>query len=332
MRGEVLRLAVRYALLAVAVVLLNFFLPRLLPGDPLSFASGEGLDLAVPLSAAAREQLRAYYHLDQSTAGQLLAYLGDLAHGDLGWSISRPAPVAELILARLPWTLALLVTALAISAVAGTALGFVAGWRQGSATGGALLSAAAVLAAVPEFLTAIALLLIFSVGLGWFPLTGARSSFAEYSGQAVTLRRVLDVVWHLSLPAATLVLSGAAGFMLIARDAAAGLRGEPWLLVARAKGLTERRVALHHALPNAAMPLLAFLGLRVGAVLGGALVVERVFNVPGVGLLAYQAVQARDYPVLQSVFLLSSLGVLAANLGVDLAYLRLRSRRGAVVD
>lgn len=326
MRTALLSLLVRYALLTCAVVLLNFFIPRLLPGDPLSFTLGEGLDVPVP--AAARVELRAYYNLDQPGTKQLAMYLSELARGDLGWSISRPAPVSDLILARLPWTLGLLVSALVLSAIIGTALGFASGWRPGSRRDGMLLSGAAVLSALPEFLTGIGLLLVFAIGLGWFPLMGAHASFGEYTGRGAWLRLALDVLRHLALPTLTLVLTGAAGFLLITRDAVTGIRWEPWLTVARAKGLRERYLAMRHALPNAALPLLAFLGLRLGAVLGGALVVERVFNVPGLGLLAYQSVRARDYPVLQALFLLSSLGVLLANLGVELMYLKLDRRRG----
>ena len=329
MGGDVLRLLVRYGLLAGGVVLLNFFIPRLLPGDPLAAAGGEGLDPVAPLSGAAREQLRAYYRLDEPLARQLFAYLGDLVRGDLGHSIARPASVGGLILDRLPWTLGLLLVALLIAAVGGTALGVLAGWRPGRFRDRLLVSVASVLAAIPEFLLAIALLLVFAVAFGWFPLFGGRTLFADFGGgTGGTVRRVLDVAWHLSLPATTLAATGAAAFLLLARDATAGLRHAPWLVVARAKGLPEGWIVRRHALPNVAHPLLTFLGLRLGAVLGGALVVERVYGVPGLGLLGFQAVRARDYPLLQALFLVSGLGVLAANLAVEIALLALERRRG----
>jgi peptide/nickel transport system permease protein len=326
---DLLRLLGRYALLAAGVVLLNFFIPRLLPGDPLSFRSGEGADAAVPLTAAARDQLRAYYRLDEPLAKQLTAYLGDLARGDFGRSISRPAPVGELILDRLPWTLSLLLAALLVAALGGTAAGLAAGWRPGRRRDRLLVSAASALAAIPEFLIAIGLLLVFAVWFGWFPLFGGRSVFATYeAGLGGAIERSLDVLWHLTLPATALALAGLAPVLLLARDATSGLRDAPWLTVARGKGLPERAVARRHALPNVALPLLGFVGLRLGSVLGGALVVERVFGVPGLGLLGYQAVLARDYPLLQALFLLAGLGVLAANLLVDVVSLRLAARRG----
>lgn len=326
--GDLPRLLIRYGLLACGVVLLNFFIPRLLPGDPLGFGGGEGLDPATPLSAAARDQLRSYYRLDEPMAGQLVAYLGDLARGDLGRSISRPAPVVDLMLDRLPWTLGLLAVSLLLSAVVGTALGVLAGWRPGRPRDRLLVAAASALAAIPEFLIALGLLLLFAVGLGWFPLFGGRTLFADFGGGAGgTLRGGLDVAWHLTLPAATLAVAGASAFLLLTRDTIAGLRYGAWLVVARAKGLPEGWIARRHALPNVAYPLLTFFGLRLGSVLGGALVVERVFGVPGLGLLGYQAVRARDYPLLQGLFLVASLGVLAANLAVEIALVRLQARR-----
>lgn len=325
---DIVRLLVRYLLLAISVVLLNFFIPRLLPGDPLNFSTGEGIDAAVPLSVKAREQLRAYYHLDRPMSRQFVAYLSYLARGDLGWSIARAAPVRDMILDRLPWTLALLLSALLLSTITGTALGVVAGWLPGGVSDRLLTSLTSAVSAIPEFLVAIGLLLLFAIGLGWFPLLGGRTVFAGSDGQDVGLtRQVLDIGWHLTLPAATLVLTSASGFLLLARDATVGVHQEPWLTVARSKGLRERQIALKHVLPNVTLPLLTFFGVRLGSILGGALVVERVFNVPGLGLLAFEAIRARDYPVLQAVFLLSSLSVLIVNLAVELVYLHLERRQ-----
>ncbi len=237
----------------------------------------------------------------------------------------------DQILDRLPWTLALLLIAVVISTIVGTAAGVAAGWAPGGGRDRLLVSTAGALAAIPEFLVAIGLLLVFAVRLDWFPLFGGRTVLADYGGGVGgTARHALDILRHLALPATALVIAGTSAFLLLARDATAALRHEPWLTVARAKGLPERDVARRHALPNIAFPLLTLLGLRLGTVLGGALVVERVFGVPGLGLLGYEAIRARDYPLLQALFLLSGLGVLAANLLVELAYLRLEARRGLV--
>ena len=330
MLRDFLRLSGRYLVLALGVVLINFFLPRLLPGDPLDFSSGDGLDAAVPLTASARAELEAYYDLNDPLLTQLRSYLNDLAAGDLGFSISRSMPVGDLILDRLPWTLSLLMVSLVLSAAIGTAIGMVAGWLPGKRRDRLLMSASGMLAAIPEFLIAIGLLLGGAVGLGWFPLFGGETVFTERSdGISGAASRTLDIAWHLTLPAATLALAGVAAFVLVTRDVTAGLQHEPWLVAARAKGLDERQIAIRHALPNMAHPLVTFFGLRLGGVLSGALVVERVFSIPGLGLLGFQAIGARDYPVLQALFLLSSLGVLLVAFLIELSYLWLDPARKA---
>jgi peptide/nickel transport system permease protein len=326
MRAATVRLLLRYLLLAAALLVLTFTLPRLLPGSPLA-AGGEG-SLDLPLPEATRRQLRDDYRLDRPLAEQFVAYLGDLARGDLGWSIARPAPVRDLILDRLPWTAGLLATALAIAAAVGTALGVAAGWSGGRFGGRVLPALAGALAAVPEFLVAIGLLAAFAIGLGWFPVMGGRTPFAD--GSRGFVAEAGDIARHLTLPALALVLTSASAFLLLARDTAAGVRNAPWLAMARAKGLPESRVVRRHALPNVALPLLTFFGVRLGAILGGALVVERVFNVPGLGQLAFQAIRARDYPVLQALFLVTGLGMLLCQFGVELLTLRF-ARRGSAV-
>lgn len=323
-----LRLFFRYLVLALCVVLINFFLPRLLPGDPLSFSAEEGLDAAVPLTAEARASLEAYYHLDEPLLSQLAMYLKELMTGDLGMSIARSMPVTSLILDRLPWTLTLLLVSLVISAGLGTMAGILAGWIPGERRDRWLVTTSGLLAAIPEFLIAIGLLLLFAVGLGWFPLFGGETAFSSYGGGVSGFAdRLIDIAWHLTLPAATLVLAGTSAFALVTRDTTAGLQHEQWLTAARAKGLSERHIAVRHALPNIAPPLLTYFGLRLGGVLGGALVVERVFNVPGLGLLGFEAIGARDYPILQALFLLSGLCVLLATLTVEVCYLYLSAAR-----
>ncbi len=316
-------LLARYLILACLVVLLNFLIPRLMPGDPLAASLNGGLDVAAPITTADRARLQDYYHLNQPISRQFRDYLSDLAHGNLGWSISHSHPVSNLIVQRLPWTLGLMLTSLILASIIGTSVGIAATWfREGRVERG-VVSLAAILAAMPEFLVAIMLLLIFAIGLNWLPLGGGRTVFQEYgSGLSGGLARSADVVRHMILPVLALSLAGAAGFMLISRDAIVGMRHAEWLSLARAKGLRERQVVVRHLLPNVALPLLTFFGLRLGVIFGGALVVERVFNLPGLGQLAFQAVQSRDYPVLQAVFLLSGLGVLAANLCLELIYVR----------
>jgi peptide/nickel transport system permease protein len=304
----------------MAVVALNFALPRMLPGDPL--ASSE-----IPtLSAQQQAQLRASYRLDQPLPAQFGAYLADLAQANLGWSISRNAPVAQLIGERLPWTLSLVLVSTLIATLAGAAVGLFAAWHGGRLDR-SILTLSSSLAAVPEFLIAMLLLFLLAVGAGWLPLTGGESPFAD-PGQP-WLARLGDHAAHLALPAATLVIANLAAFVLLSRGAVRAVLRDPYLMTARAKGLNDRRVALGHVAPNALLPVLTLFGMRLGQVLGGAIVVERVFGLPGLGLFAFQAIQSRDYPVLQAIFLLASGSVLLANFAVEAAYRRLESRRVA---
>lgn len=280
------------------------------------------MTLAAGLPAAARAQLRDYYGLDQPLLTQAVQYAVSLVRLDLGWSISQNAPVARLLADRLPWTLALVFTSTVVAALFGSLIGVWAAW-SGGRWGRASLTATATLAALPEFLLAMTLLLIFAVGLRWLPVHGGRTAFAFYpAGLSGALAQVTDIALHLALPALTLVIAHSAAFILLAHGSMASTLREPYLVAARAKGLTEATVALRHALPNALRPLIALFSLRLGLVIGGAVVVERVFAVPGVGLLAVQAVQARDYLTMQGIFLLASLTVLAASMIADLFYMR----------
>jgi peptide/nickel transport system permease protein len=316
----------RYLFLTLAVIALNFVLPRVLPGDPLGLETADGMTVGAGLPAETRAQLRDYYGLDEPLHVQAGRYLGGLLRLDLGWSISQNAPVARLLAERLPWTLALVLTATVIAASAGTLAGVWAAWRGGrwSRT---VVSATSALASLPEFLIAMALMLVFAIWLPWLPVQGGRTAFAFYpGGPAGILAQGADIVVHLALPATTLVLSHSAAFILLAHGSMRGTLGAPYLAAARAKGLGEAAVALRHALPNALLPLLTLFALRAGLVFSGAVVVERVFAVPGVGLLAVQAVRARDYPVMQAVFLLASLTLLATSFLAELLYARVDPR------
>ncbi|GIW05958.1 MAG: ABC transporter permease [Dehalococcoidia bacterium] len=306
-----IRLAVRTMILLAAIVVLNFLIPRLLPGDPLdALAAGEHESGLAPLSAAARENLRQFYGLDRDLVGQFTHYLSSLARGDLGWSFAKRQPVRDLLAARLPWTLGLVGAAALSAALLGTALGLAAAW-WGGRVDHALVSLASSIEAIPDFLIGIGFLLVFAVGLRWFPLSGGRTAFEAGAPAAI------DTLWHLTLPYLALTLSSFAIFLLLTRHSTAETTRAPFVAVARAKGLRPRTVALRHVLPNALPPIANLLALRLGAVLSGAIVIERVYGVPGLGLLAFEAIRERDYPVLQSVFLLTGAAVVLATAAVD---------------
>jgi peptide/nickel transport system permease protein len=295
----------------LAAVLLNFALPRLAPGDP--------VDYLVPPSSGVqdpelRQQLLARYDLDGSTASQLGRYLGGLAQGDLGVSIRDTRPVAAVLADRIGWSALLVGTAVLASSAIGIGLGFAAGWRRGSGRDIGLLGGVLTVDALPAFFVGLMLLLVFSVQLSWFPVYGATGS-----SDATGLAWSLDVARRLVLPATTLTLAGLGSVFVVARAAMIAEVGEDYLFGARAHGLTDRQVR-RHARRNALIPTSTASLLGLSTLVGAATVVETVFAYPGLGSLAIEAVRARDYPVLQGVFLLLALVAIGVNLLNDLLY------------
>lgn len=314
-----MRRLVRYAGLVCTVVLLNFLVPRLLPGSP---AAGGGGDEAAVLPSAAYQALVATYHLDLPLQAQLARYLAGLPRGDLGWSLTSHRPVARIVMERLPWTLLLVGGAVVLAGALGGVLGWAAAWHGRRRSVRFLTAATVGVGALPEFLIAMVLIVMFSSRLQLFPSGGATTPFAGKEG---LIRVLLDVAWHAALPGFTLVLGFTPAFALLMRNALVPVLGERYLVTARAKGLTSARV-VWHALRNALPPVATLLGLRLGMAVAGAAVVERIFAYPGMGLLLYEAVSTRDYPLMQGVFLVASLAVLTVNLFLDLVATRLDPR------
>ncbi len=323
----------RPLLLLVCLLVLDFALPRLLPGDPLAApSSGGGQDSAVALTPEARARLLAYYGLDRPLPEQFGRFLLATARGDLGFSIAFNQPVGALLARRFGWTLFLAGGALALSAVVGGLLGLLAAWPGGGGPGRAARAVGLALllpGILPEFVTGLALVVAFTVWWPILPGRGALTPFRACDGAAL-LGCAGDALRHAALPGLTLTLAHLPAFYLLMRGAARQELRRGYVTVARAKGLQEPRVALDHVLRNALPPTLALLGVRVGLLLGGAVVVETVFAYPGLGYLTFQAIGARDYPLLQALFLLAGLAVLVANLGGDLLLRRVDPRRADV--
>ncbi|WP_246191359.1 ABC transporter permease [Aureimonas leprariae] len=298
----------------------TFLLLEAAPGDAagayfLSIGGGDPGALAA---------LRESWGLDRSMLARLALYLGGLARGDLGWSLAFRRPVVDVVLERLPNTLLLMGGALALSFGLGSALGIVAGARPGSVRDRALSIGSLALTAVPSFWLSLVLVLVFGVRLRWLPLSGIETIASGKTG----LDRAADVARHLVLPVLAL---GLVYFALYLRVMRAGM-GEVWredfVLAARARGIGRPRIVLRHVARNALLPLVTVLGLQAAAMLGGSVVVESVFAVPGLGRLAAEAVAARDTPLLMGVVLLSAVFVFFINAAVDLAYAALDPRVG----
>ena len=285
------------ALLVVfGVVSIVFLLIHLIPGDPVEIMLGEAA------SVADREALRAALGLDQPLARQFMTYLEGLLRLDLGNSYHSHRPVFELVLERLPATLVLAGMALLITLVMAVPLGIVAAVRRDSLWDSGAMGFSMLGVSVPNFWLGPLLILVFSLWLGWFPVSG-RESF----GSVV-------------LPAITLGTGLAAVLSRMVRSSMLEVLGEDYMRTARAKGLAPSRVILHHGLRNALLPVITLLGLQLGALLAGAVITETVFSWPGVGLLTIEAIQSRDYPVVQACVLLISISYVLINLLTDIAY------------
>ncbi|MFC5799941.1 ABC transporter permease [Streptomyces formicae] len=307
---------------------MNFLIPRLMPGDPAS-AIVQQLEQQSG-GTVAPETLRSLHDLFGNPNANLLQqyadYLGSLARFDFGISISRfPVPVGQLLADGLPWTLLLVGSTTVLAFLIGTGLGIVAGWKPGSRLDSFLGPLSTFLGAVPYFWIALVAVWLFSLVLGWFPAGGGYDP--DLYGRSGYFGSVL---YHAALPAATIIFSAFSGWLLAMRNMMVTTTSEDYVLLARAKGLSSLRIMLRYSARNAMLPSLTGFALAIGHVIGGALITEIVFAYPGIGYLLYDAVAKHDYPLMQGVFLLTTLTVLLANLLADSLYAWLdpRTREG----
>ena len=302
-----------------AAVTLNFFIPRALPGSPVDAVLAK-LALRGPVDPHTREAIEVMLGADndRSLIQEYFAYLGGLFTGDLGVSVTYfPTPVSAVVGQSLPWTLILVGLATTFTFLLGMVLGTVAGWRRGTWLD-SLIPATTILQAVPYFWLALLFIYVLSVNLGLFPISG---------GYDYTLVRpafdypfLSNAVYYGFLPALTIVLSSLGGWLLGMRNMMVSTLSEDYILTAEAKGLSPLRVMVMYAARNAMLPSVSGFAISLGFVVSGSIVVETVFSYPGVGFTMLQAVQNNDYPLMQGMFLIITVSVLAANLVVDLLY------------
>ena len=311
-----------YMLAGWAALTLNFFLPRLMPGDPAAalFARFRGR-----ISPAAIDAMRDTFGLtDAPLISQYFTYITHVLKGDFGISIAYfPAPVSEVIATGLVWTIFLAGTAVVISFIIGTLLGTVAAWWRRGWVDTYLPQTLVFLGAFPYFWLAMVALYILGFKLGWFPLGHAYGDDLTPGFSAIF---ITDVLRHAALPVGTVVLATLGGWLLTMRNTMISVLGSDYVNLARARGLPPARVALRYAARNAMLPSVTGFGMALGFVLGGSLLTEIVFSYPGQGYLLVQAVRNQDYPLMQGIFLVITLAVLAANLLVDIVYLWLDPR------
>jgi peptide/nickel transport system permease protein len=300
------------------IIVLNFLLIHLAPGDAASVLAGES-GAATP---EYMDELRHKFGLDQSLGMQFLNYASNMAHFNLGYSYRNDADVSSLILERLGPTSLLMLTAFGTALVLGIILGIIAATGRNSWRDGVISLVSLVAYATPGFWLGLMMIVIFSIGLGWLPTSGYDTVGAGHQGWA----EIWDVGRHLVMPAVSLALFYLALYARLMRASILEQTGMDYVTTARAKGQTERRIMTGHVLRNALLPVVTLAGVQIGNLIGGSIVVETVFGWPGIGTLAFNALQSRDLNLLLAIFFISACVVVTINLIVDMLYFMLDPR------
>ncbi|OWU84321.1 ABC transporter permease [Oceanicola sp. 22II-s10i] len=304
-------------LLVMAVVILNFLLIQLAPGDPVEVIVGEMGGASEELIA----QLRASYGLDRPVLEQLFIYLGKVLTGDLGYSYYFNTPVLDLLLQRMPATILLVLSALVVAVVLGTFAGALSA-KKPDGMGSHLVTLFSLVGySAPVFWIGMMLLIVFASIWPIFPVSGMYS-MRRPDG----IGYYLDIAHHLVLPSVTLATIYIAYYSRLARTSMIEVLGQDYIRTARAKGLPENKVIWKHGLKNGLIPIVTMIGLQFGQLFAGAVLVETVFNWPGLGRLAYDSILRRDYPTLLGILLFSAVLVMIANALTDIAYRRIDPR------
>lgn len=290
----ILRRLIQSALILLGVSFITFVLLYVLPADPVRQIAGRAA------TAETVENIRQQLGLDQPLFVQYGRYLAALAQGDLGRSYLQKTEVAELILSRLPATLQLMAAGIFAELVLGISMGIAAALMRGRIGDQLLMMTSFVTVSAPQFVVSLLLLYVFAVKLGWFPIGG------------------YGTLAHLVLPAITLGILGSGWYSRMMRSSMIEVLRADYIRTARAKGLSRGRVVFRHALPNAILPVIAMIGIDIGIFMGGIVVVESVFGWPGIGQLAWQAIQRVDIPIIMGVTLVSAFAIVLGNLLADL--------------
>ncbi len=307
----------RYLIVLLVIIILNFLIPRLMPGDPLMNIIGEE---AYYTAGGSLEALKDELGLNRPLIEQFFNYIAGLFTGDWGYSYLSLRPVSNAIMLHLGWSLILILPSVILAAVIGAVAGSIAAWRRGSRldvglTGGFLLAYS-----LPHYWLAMLVLFVFAYLLGWFPLGKATS------GGLTGLEYIIDTGWHMFLPLAVITMFKAAYDYLIVRNTVVSIYGEDYILTAQSKGLSQMAVLFKHGLRNSLAPLVTVTAIQFGTIFSGALMVEIVFSWPGMGTLIYDAIGARDYPLIQFAFFIIAVCVLLANFIADIVYPKLDPR------
>lgn len=312
-----------YFVIFFLILTLNFFLPRLMPGDPFTFLSSAEGEVHQNYTEEQIEEYKKYYGMDKPLGEQYKDYLVNLVQGNLGYSIYYNASVVSIVLKRAKWTLAITLASLIISTLIGSILGSLSAWYRNSLFDKSLYPIMILLSEIPSFLIAIILLFILGARFTFFPLSGGMTVFADYE---TNFQQFLDLVRHALLPTLALVLTQVGGFYLLARNSMITVMSKDYMRTAVAKGLSSKTIVFRHGLKNSMLPIVTRFFMSLGSVLGGAILVENVFNYPGIGRLMREAVTVRDYVLIQGIFLFVAFLVLIMNLLADIFYKKIDPR------
>lgn len=295
------------------ITLISFLVIHLAPGGPTDIDAG----LNPKISFEARERIAKLYGMDEPLHRQYLGWLRRVVSLDFGRSYVDDRPVSDKIIERIPVTLLINVSSLVIILIIGIPIGVAAATRRGSFLDRSAAVFAFIGFSAPEFWLALLLMSLFSIRLGWLPISGLRSLDFEYLG---LFGKAADIAWHLILPVCVSSFAGLAGMSRYMRASMIGVLHRPHITMARAKGLKESNVIYGHALKNALLPVITIIGLSIPGLIGGSVIFESIFAIPGMGRLFYESVMARDYPTIMGILSIGAMLTLLGNLLADIAY------------
>lgn len=308
-----------YILLLAAVIILNFFLPRMLPGSPIAQLAGEEVGR---MTQSERDRILSAYDLDKPLTVQFFTYIRNIVTLDWGISFSKKQPITDLLKAAIPWTLLLVGCNLILSTILGTFLGALSAVLRKKKKDMKLMLLVILCSSLPAFWIGMIFISVFSVSLGWFPVYGAYSMFSGLEGWAYAK----DVWKHLILPVTTMTIVSISVFFTTSRYSVLETIHQDYVFMAKVRGIPKKRVRFCYMMRNALIPVFTVFMMELGSVLSGSVVIESVFAYPGLGNLLYNAVLSRDYPLMQYGFLVSSFMVIAASLLTDILYSRIDPR------
>ncbi len=312
-----------YLLVMLVMIGVNFFLPRLMPGDPFLYLSVEDGNVSAVFSQEQIDHYKSYYGLDQPLHIQFWRYITGILQGNLGSSIYYNTSVTEMIFTRMPWTLFIVLSSLILSSIIGTAIGAISAWLRDNPADRLMYLFMVIISEIPAFLVGVFFLFILAAQMQWFPLSGGSTVFASFDS---IWKQLGDILHHAFLPILTLSLTRVGSFYLLSRNSMLTVLSKDYIRTARAKGIGQRNTIFRHALRNALPPVIARVFMSMGALFGGAVLVENVFAYPGVGRLMLEAVTNRDYVLIQGIFLIITITVILMNWLAEVIYRKLDPR------